>query len=68
MEEIQQQIENVQKQHAVQTEYLDKIRSSITKLKAEEQVVIKNIDTLNGALQAYTNTLQLLKEQKEKVE
>lgn len=60
---IETQLAEVVKQHKSQVEYLENIKLSLTKLRAEELTTMKNLDTLNGAMQAYNNALNILKEE-----
>lgn len=59
---IETQLSEVVKQQKTQLEYLENIKLSLAKLRTEEVTTIKNLDTLNGAIQAYNSALNILKQ------
>lgn len=58
-QEIQNCVDNLKKLQQENLVRLENIRNTITKLKAEEQLTIRNMDTFEGAIQAYTNAIHL---------
>jgi chromosome segregation ATPase len=63
IEKIEKNIETAKAEHEKLVQYLQGVQNSIIKLEAERTKTIGSINTLNGAFQAYNDSLKILKEE-----
>ena len=68
IKEMESKITDVQEQLKKHTSYASEIVQGIKKLQTDKMNTINNAHILNGALQAYTDVLKMIKEQDKPLE